>query len=264
MNIYQMQVLFDQLLDEVATTRIDIQEFIRLIKLATNDIVDHRIDPIKDPRSSGIYIQAVQRIREELRTLVKEDASISITNDILAYPTDYKHYLLLQLDIDSVNQVAVPVTFDWLGANLGNPHTKPTDERVKFIEKNAGIELYRGTGTISTGDSRFEYIALPTEVSWDEDNTWTNATTFTADQTIVVLTGTITYDGTTYGVGEDVNIVTATSTSFTGGGTAQTIVNSDLPVYLHDEVVRKAVSIQLTIMQEGQRKQLTEMDEVQS
>ena len=113
-----MQELFDLLLDEQATTRIDIQEFIKLVNIATTDIVDARIDPIKNPASTGIYLQAVQRVREDLRTLVKEDSVKTITANIWSHPSDYKYYLLFQLEIDGEIQIAKPVTFDWLGANL--------------------------------------------------------------------------------------------------------------------------------------------------
>ena len=156
-----MQKLFDLLLDEENTTRVEIEDFVQLINLATNDVVDSRIDPIKNARSRGIYLQAVQRVREELRTLVKEATVKTITNNIWSLPTNYKHYLLIKLDIAGIVQTTRPVTFDWMGANEDNPHTKPSDTRVKFIEKSTGIEFYYGGGAYTESNSRFEYIAEP-------------------------------------------------------------------------------------------------------
>jgi hypothetical protein len=262
MNLYEKYTLFKQLLDEVLTTRVDIQEFVSLTNLAINDIVQSRIDPIKDAQSSGIYIQSVQRVREELKFLIKE-SPITLVGNVIQYPDDYKHYLLLRIFISNVLVTAKPVTFDWLGANLDNPHTKPSDTRIKFVEKNTGIELYKGSSAITAGTSRLEYIAEPIKVEWDE-TAKTSATTFTEDVTIVVVLGSITYNGNVYTVGQDVFIDVSVAASFTGTGTANIIVNTELPLYLHREIVRKAVSIQLSIIGDNNRKQTIEFDEKSS
>lgn len=264
MNIYQKQVLFDQLLDEVNTTRIDIPEFLRLINLAKNDIVDSRIDPIKNPRSQGIYLQAVQRIREELRTLVKKQSPITESSDVITLPTDYKHYLLLKVEVDGIISTGKPITYDWLGANEDNPHTKPSDDRIKFIETVNGIELYRGSGTIDANDSTLHYIKEPDEVLWDETAITVGATTNGQEYVVTVAGATtgLVFGGNTYGLGE--GFTGDGSTPTYDSGTLNAVTNTDLPQYLHDEIVRKAVEIQLAVMGEPNRKQLVQVDEVQS
>jgi hypothetical protein len=259
MNIYKMHEMFDQLLDEVATTRIDIPEFINLINLASLDIVKGRIDPIKEG-NSPIYLQSVQRVREELKNLVK-DTIITLSGDNIVLPADYFHYLLLRLSIGGVLVTAKPVTFDWLGANLDNPFVKPTDSRVKFIEIGTQLKTYKGSGTISAANSRLNYISKPTDVLWDDTVNFTSATTFTNDTQIVVVSGSITYQGNVYVVGQDVLIDVSVANQFTGGGTAQKIINSDIDEYLHDDIIRRAVSIQLSIIGDSNRKQVINFDE---
>jgi hypothetical protein len=88
--------------------------------------------------------------------------------------------------------------------------------------------------------------------------------TFTEDVTIVVVLGSITYNGNVYTVGQDVFIDVSVAAFFTGTGTANIIVNTELPLYLHREIVRKAVSIQLSIIGDNNRKQTIEFDEKSS
>jgi len=264
MNIVESYNLFKQLLDEVATTRIDIQEFINLYKLAESDIIENRIDPIKNPRSKNIYLQSVQRVREELKTLVKEATVKTITNNIWSYPSNYKHYLLFQLNIDNEIKTARPITFDWLGANFENPHTSPNDNRVKFIEKSTGIEFYRGTGNYITTNSRFEYIAEQIKVYWDEI-ALTGNQTFVVGQEIYIVSGPdIIYNTITYKAGDVFTIITGLTTVNLGTTIVNKIQSTELSKYLHNEIVRKSIEIQMSIMDDRARKQSINFDEINS
>ena len=164
----QMHDYFAQLIDEVATGRFSTVQIDRFLNLSILDIVDDRIDNIKNDKPYGV--QSVQRVRDELRTIVKTTTTLTIATTafepdyIISYPTDYRYGLLLEVSIGGVMYTSVPKTYDWIGGNKFNPHTKPSPTRVRHIESDDKINVYTGGGVIASG--QLIYVKNPTTVSF--------------------------------------------------------------------------------------------------
>lgn len=253
-NLEKMHQLFQDFIDEYQTGRASIRVRDNMINLAITDIVSDRAEQIKVQKPYSI--QSGQRVRDELSPILILDYSPTFSSPNIIRPANYYRLTRVKVQVDGVEKEAFPVTEDWLISNRDNPYTKPSDDRVRYIEHSGGIKIIAGSGVLTS--PVIDYVKEPKtvdrgETQYDNTVTWTSADD--GNRALVVTSATVTYDGTTYNEGESFIIDSSSATSFTGSGEVVILIETDLPASLHEEIVRRAAAIYKGQMGNDQRKQ---------
>jgi hypothetical protein len=195
-----------------------------------------RYDNIR--KDTGYSFQSVQRLRDELRSLIISSALIP-TGNIITYPADYRHELLLQVTIDGEVKGSRPTTYDELESIRMNPFEKPDIDHVRHLESGQNAEIFYGTfGVFST--STLHYIKQPVDVFRGTTPITASPSALTVGTLYYVEVGPVTHNSITYQVGQT---FTAVNNTLTGAGSVVVIVNSELPENMHEEQARIAASI---------------------
>jgi hypothetical protein len=258
MNAIEQKIEIDRLNDRVNSPRFPDEQYFAAINQAIEMILNDRIDNIKNPKKYSL--QSVQRIREELYTLIKNSAVMPVAN-VLAFPIDYRYYLYLECTIDGVVQYFKPTTYNEIGPLQINPFRKPKPRTPYFNEVSTGLKLLCGAGVITT--SSFDYLKTPNKVSIGyENNKILAAGTLVAATTYYVFEEAV-YSGTTYYEGQT---ITGTGAVLTSGVVIPTsvVVNCDLPNHLQPEINRMASAIMQGTIEDYMKKQQLELDNLKS
>ncbi len=207
------------------------------INIAINDFIEDRYDNIKKARGSrNYYFQAVQRVRDELRTLVKS-ATIVPVNSIISLPSDYRHEAGLEVVINGNQVHSIGILYNELSKRKQNYFLKPTDADPFHYESELGITVEAETPPTS---SVLYYLKKPATVVLSETSIVAGTTLIVGQTYIVTGTTPVTYNGTVYNTDEDF-VVDITSTVHTGGNVV-TATNSDLPDHAHEEICKRAAA----------------------
>src|SRR5690348_8513204 len=142
MNILEMLVRVEQLTDRTRSARFKDVDKINAINDAILRIVKDRVAPIKVARKYSI--QSVQRVKDELYTLIPDAVTGATVSGSVPYPDDYFYYLLLYVTINGVRQRARPTTYNELSVLEINPFKKPTVVKPYYNEFVDGLRLHYG------------------------------------------------------------------------------------------------------------------------
>lgn len=179
--------------------------------------------------------QFIQRVRDDLRTLVKV-LPITPSGNLISYPSDYRHEVSFDAVIDGSQVSSRAVTYNELRIAAKNSFQEPTVAYPVHYEDQNGINVeFGGTGTFSSGI--LTYLKAPTQVSVSETPITAGPTVLTVGQTYYVTIGTVTHNAVNYTVGQT---FVAVNTVLTGTGTVINIVNCDLPDHTHEEICKLA------------------------
>lgn len=253
MNALQMRMRIDELNDRTKSPRFTDDKYYSAINQAIQMVINDRIENIKQKKKYSV--QSVQRVRDELYTLIITNVPIAPASDILAYPTDYYYYLYLDCVIDGVTSYAKPTTYNKIGPLKLNSFKKPSDVKPYYNETSTGLRVLHGSGTFTSGI--LDYIKMPNIVSiGNAGNKLTSAsgvlsvltTYYVYDE--CVYSGVTYYDGTTF-------TTPAFATALTSGTViaAANVVNCDLPEILQNEVIRMASAIMNGTIEDYNKKQ---------
>jgi hypothetical protein len=252
MNAIQQLTAISILNDREGSARFLDEQYMYAINAAIGMIIDDRTDNIKKPKRYSF--ESVQRVRDELYTLVPPTVSIAPVGNILAYPADYNHFLKLQCTIDGVTKYSRPTNYNESGPLLENPWKKPSNTKTYFEQNVSGFNILRGaTGTFTAG--LLDYIKIPDTVSIGNDSNKINpgASVLVPGQVYVAYEDAV-HAGATYVVG---TVFTASVVSLTSGIVIlnSVVVNCNLPVKLHEEVNRLASAIMNGTIEDLSKKQ---------
>lgn len=239
MNIIQQHERTRFYMDQVRSPRYLPETLNEALNVATLSIINDRYDNIKKMRRAKNYsFQAVQRVRDELYTIVKNSGAIVAAGNYLpiaSYPTDYKYMLQSWATIDGTEYRCSPTSYD---EDLDYAFKRPQisePERVYWIESNLGVEILFGdSGTLASG--RFWYISIPATVAHGIIRT--AAYVYPANTTAICYTSTCVINAVTYTIGQTITVLAAQT--LTAGQAVDGYTNSDLPDTLHDEICRRA------------------------
>lgn len=252
MNAIQIlsQVAF--LNDRESSPRFDDESYMKAINQAILALVEDRLDNIKKPKRYSF--EQVQRVRDELYTLVPPTLSIVPVGNTLAYPSNYNYFLKLQCTIDGVTTYARPTSYNESGPLLENPFKRPSNTKTYFDQNKDGFFIYRGaTGSFTAG--LLDYVKNPDTVSIGKasDQIGPGAVVLTIGQDYVVYEDAV-HNGVSYAEG---SIFTAATTVLTSGVVIlnSLIVNCNLPVKMHQEVCRLAAAIMSGAVEDFSKKQ---------
>jgi hypothetical protein len=247
MNIIEMIERVKSYNDIVASSRHDWVAYETNLNTAVNQVVNDRVDAVKKPKQNKNYsFQSIQRLRDELYTLVVPKYNIVPTGDIIAigsYPTNLRFIVGVRLVIDSNTYTAEALSYNEERDMQRDPYTKPqlTDPyRVFYIESNTGLTCYYGdSGTFTA--SKIDYIKVPAKVNVGIRWTAADLHNFVVGDIIIATEPTV-YNGISYDPGELITIVVATLV-ITSGEVVIGYTNSDLPEVLHEEVCKIAAGL---------------------
>ena len=142
----------DLLIDKVQTPRFTSPEKDRVLNYAQDRIIQDRYDNIK--RDTGYSFQSLQRVRDEMRTLVTDVPYTPVVNQgnyyTFALPDDYRHEILLQLNLNAQTVTSIPIDYDTFGVAEEDPFNVMTAEYPRHIESGGNqVRVYAGTGTLA-------------------------------------------------------------------------------------------------------------------
>lgn len=239
MNAIQLRERIDELIDRARTSRFTDKNYYNAINGAITTIVKDRIAPIRPPHKYSV--QSAQRIRDELYTLIPTPATGSVSGNNVAHPNNYLYYLLLYVTIDGKQQYARPTSYNEIGPLKENVFMKPSAVKPYFNEYTSGIKIEFGSsGTITTYE--LWYVKNPATVSIGEERDKIIAGTSLSNGVDYYVYEEAVYNTVTYSPGE---VITGTGANLTSGIVIinTKIVNTDLPVNMHEEICYKAASL---------------------
>lgn len=255
-NIVEMHVDIDRQIDFVNNPRFPSRDYDRAINLSIDEIINDRYDNIK--RVKQYSFDSIQRVKDELRTLVTTDTIVP-AGDVIALPAGYKHALLLLVTLDGVQLAARAISFDELNGILNNIYTQPDADSPVFTEDENGLTVYHGTSTFSTSD--LTYLKEPARVTRGKARDEINAGTgvLTSAQDYIVIEDSTVHNSVSYERGE---VFTAANNDLDSGKVVlrSNTIDTDLPDTLHKEIVEKAAARMEGWVDEFNSKQSLEFD----
>ena len=172
-TVAQMHEDLDLLIDKVQTPRFTSPEKDRVLNYAQDRIIQDRYDNIK--RDTGYSFQSLQRVRDEMRTLVTDVPYTPVVNQGNYYtftlPSDYRHEILLQLNLNAQTVTSIPIDYDTFGVAEEDPFNVMTAEYPRHIESgNNEVRVYAGTGTLAYVVISYLKNPLPIDFNTGQDS----------------------------------------------------------------------------------------------
>ena len=246
MNVIQIYEMIRTMLDEHGSPRQDERSLYEAVNFAIEAIVNDRYDNlrIKKPYS----FQAIQRVRDELFTLVNRTLNLTMSGDlldytVLNYPSNIRYLLDMSLKLSNGSEYfSTPIEYDTIGPTMRDPNKKPciecTEARVYHNESSTGITFYWGDFYTAV-TARFNYLKHPSVAS--HGNIRTTAYTWLINMSVIALDDTV-YNGNTYYAGQAFTVIVATANQITSGRVVDGWTDTDLPQTLHHEIVARAAA----------------------
>jgi hypothetical protein len=245
MNIVQLHEQVRYWLDIVTFPRVSSTDIDNALNISTENLITEKYDQTR-LNHRGDSFQRTQRIRDELKPLVKGDnwniATLAIAN--AQFPADYRYLLALKIKDDvGVYHNCYPMTYDEEFIVSRNPFRKAKSgafERYYYNEYSEGIRLLIPVGvTLGTTDAAWVfYLANPAIIVYGVE--YDSGHTFAEGNIVYAVTETV-YDSVTYPIGSAITIV-AGHLTITSGTVVFGYTNSNLPVSLHNEIAKMAAA----------------------
>ena len=172
-TVIEMHQDLDLLIDKVQTPRFTSPEKDRVLNYAQDRIIQDRYDNIK--RDTGYSFQSLQRVRDEMRTLVTDVPYTPVINQGNYYtftlPSDYRHEILLQLNLNAQTVTSIPIDYDTFGVAEEDPFNVMTAEYPRHIESGSNqVRVYAGTGTLAYAVISYLKNPLPIDFNTGQDS----------------------------------------------------------------------------------------------
>ncbi len=238
-NAIQMREAIDKLIDRVKSPRFSDNRYYEAINQAQKLILDDRIEPLKSKKDYSV--QSTQRLRNELASLVPPTVNGTIVGNLVQFPVDYYYLLSMSNTVNGVKNACRPTTYNESGTLQRNPFKRPSSSQTYFNENNTGWKIELPASAVFSL-CELDYIKKPFIVSiGKESDKIISGSTLSIGLVYMVYDESV-HNGITYYEGQTFTAATPILTS----GTVilnSLIVNSDMPDYLHEEIVRLAGSI---------------------
>ena len=244
MNIIQIHEKVRFFIDHVNSPRYSLSHYDQAIRTAINDILEDRYDNIKNAKKE-YWFQAVQRIRDELYTLVNVSGDIAASGaylPIASYPSGYRYLLNSYATISSTEYTTTPLSYDEEGVIDRNPYKRPQltyPIRVYHIESALGLKIVWGS-SVTLQTVKISYIKDPAEVSSGTEYRYDDGV-FPGSYTVIAVETTKVTGGSIYQPGESFAMTGASTLDY--GSVVYNYTNTDLPSKLHEEIAKRASSI---------------------
>lgn len=206
------------------------------LNIAKNACVLDRYDNIK--KKTGYSFESVQRIRDELYTILKNQNPILASANFTPQPLDYYLEVLMYVTINGVEVLSSSATYEENDLTK-NVYSDPSNEEP--IHRKAGTGWIHQWGDGVLNSANLWYLRPSIDLDWSDIDLPSGTVLSTGTKYYVNL-GPVTYNGTTYKTGDTFvgfNNVLATSNT----GTVNTYVDCDLPEIIHEEIPKVAASV---------------------
>lgn len=219
-------------LDRVKSHRYQRSHMTRAINIAIDDFIKDRYDNIK--RETGYSFEMVERIRQELNTLVKSVTLPAINNTIIT-PPDFQYELVTYAITASGRYLCDSIGYNEQDRER-NAFTKGTNEYPYMIRTATGYEFKTKTPIIS---AEVHYLKNQQEIIFGDNKQFAGSNLILGQQYYVeganIVNGAVVHQPDTF--------FTATNVLFTGAGSVTFFVNTDVPSTSHNEIVKRASAI---------------------
>lgn len=224
-------------IDKVSAPRFSVpKHYLPALNIAIDRYIKDRYDNIH--LNKPYSFQVLERIRDELRTIVKNITAAPVGN-LIAFPVDYMHAVSLQVIINGIKVPSRASTYSELGVIEENSFEVPTPDEPVHLEDQTGITVrFGGIGIFSSYD--LGYIRKPATVFKSTITLSQGPLVLTIGSRYYVITGPVIHNAVLYGPGAE---FVAVATGFTGTGTVVEIVNCDLPDNTHEEICKMAAEL---------------------
>lgn len=256
MNAIYMRLEMDRLNDRVKSPRYQDDSYYSAINQAISLTCNDRIDNIKQRKPYSL--QSIQRVRDELYTLIAPTVTLIPVADVITFPADYYYHLYVECTIDGKVNYAIPTDYNKIGPIKQSSLRKPSDDKPYFNEVGTGLKISHGSGTFTS--ATFDYLKKPARVSIGNEGNKISAgaSVLTPGSTYYVYDIAV-HAGVTYYEGETFVATLITLTSGTVIASVN-VTNCDLPDLLQDEVIRLATAILTGTTENFAKKQALQKD----
>lgn len=255
MNIVQIYNRTLYYHDAPRAPRFPYRKVVASINTAIENIVDDRITAGKSQDQEKTGFEVTQRLKDQLRTLVKRSDDINAVSSNFGNQTissipltsiaDHRHTIGLRCFISGKWYWTAPLDHETAQTIHDDPFSRPSiiaPPRIYRLENQTGCEVHFGDiGQLTKG--YYEYIKNPQKVSL---GTLKDTGNLSGGISLIALTpATIQVAplGNTIELDEGQEYITAGTTTLISGTIVINYTNSDLPISLHEEIAQRAASI---------------------
>lgn len=218
---------------------------------ALNDTYDKFINTFVDT------LQMDQYSRDCMRPLMKNNAAVTLSGNVITFPSDYRQMVGLTLTIDgSTNYWPREMLYNEKGPSFSNSFTEPVSEYPTALEDQSGLRIYCGTGVLSA--ATMDYVIQQTDILYSDTAIQAPTLTgLTVGATYYVESGTVIHNSVTYsaasGAGRLGDSFVAVNTIINGTGTVALIQNCQFGQQCHEEMCKVAAAIVSGIIGDRER-----------
>ena len=257
MNLSEMHDRVDFWVDKVKAPRYKRATRDAALNVAIDFYIKDRYDNIKN-RTSEYSFEIVERVREELNTLLVDEFPLPVTTNFSVEPPDFLYHILTYVEIQG--QRSLSVLKGYVENDLSeNSFSKPNKKQPIHRRVSNGFKFDAGLYTVS--NAFMWYIKYPDVVKFNENAILAGPTVLTIGLDYYVFAGPVTHNGITYNTGD---VFTAATTAMTGTGTVNLLTNCNLPKSTHEEVCKIAASVLSGTFEDYQKSQKMNQEALRS
>jgi hypothetical protein len=218
------------------------------LNVAVDAFIKGRYDNIKliVPYS----FERVERVREELATLVTGPTFIAPAGANILVPGDFQYEILMYATINGIRTLSQTKTYSESDLS-DNAFTEPSDSYPIHRRTSTGYNFEWGGGTFTQAE--LWYLKQQRILVFEDAKISAGAVVLINGQSYYVNNLTITQNGTPYFAGQT---FVAVGTAFVGPGTVSLYVDTDMPLTSQEEIAKKAADTIAGISENYRKAQL--------
>lgn len=246
MNALEMRkaVLFH--LNRSQSPRFNNDRITTALQIAEEDKISQTADRYKLAirKQSSDSLEVVQKIKDELQTIVKITPIVIDASREFPLPNDYYYDMGLEVLINDVWKNVFPTSTNEKLGGSENIYERASLTDMYYNIFDGKGHLYNGEEGVNTYvTARMTYVRKIKPVFIDDEINAIpqNTPDLVVNSTYGVFTGSLTYNGVTY-VKNESFVAVVGFLQFTGSGTALLIRNSELSYQSHKSLSKKAAA----------------------
>lgn len=200
------------------------------LNVATDRFIKDRYDNIK--LSLPYSFERVERVRQELATLVKGPVPIVPTNGAIVIPVDFQYEVLMYATINGIDVLSQTKTYSENDL-YQNAFTEPSDEYPTHRRTDTGYAFEWGGGSFTT--AKLWYLKQQQVLVFEDTQIAAGAGVLSIGSTYYVNNLTVVHNFITYSQGQT---FLAINGNLGGAGTVSRYVDTDMPVTSHEEIAK--------------------------
>lgn len=239
MNIFEMHERVDFWADTIKSPRYSNSQRNNALNIAIDSFVKDRYDNIKKGYRSGYSFEMIERVKEELYTIMTIDYPALIVRNQTPTPPNFLYHIVTFVEVNGSRVLSVPKTYEENDLHQ-NSFTKPSLSQPIHRRTPTGFQY--DVGTTSINRAFISYLQNPAIMKWKENAISASPSALFPGKSYIVISGTVSHGLVNYSPDD---VFTAVTTGFTGSGIVNEVVNCNLPTHTHEEICKIATSVLL-------------------